>query len=380
MDENTYPIWGIYTAGGNESINFIELCRSLKRFTVDSRYFNRGYAISDPTETIIKEVKMLLPHQKIDKKYEGLLGKQEMKLNDMAVITPKLKAALKEYIVSQWNPNEKHLMFHSSGFDSRIVSGILAELRVEKGKDWIGDIHFRCHQPEGAMFERIMKAEGWDTTQYSNFCGPEYDHYDIGRADNPVYGFLPHFLNFNFWRDIVPSNKEKEYTLITGIYGGEMTDYPTWGAKSLGLKFCDNSIMNRWLNYILDRGIYYSQIHEKFKRLILPFCSYSYLQAVTNISTTMFSRNTIGIDSIRLSLLKSFKIDLVNIPYVGHNYNFKYSPERTEHMVSAWKNSRLVKDFGDDNGVKSAHPLEFNPFDASLYGFMTCYEAITGRK
>lgn len=376
MDDLTYPIWAIYTADGRVDTNFIGICRGLKQFTIDTRYFNKNYKVSDIRETVVKEVKLLTPQEKIHKSHAGLLDRKAQAVKDIGVLAGNCKRALKDYIVSRWDSNAKHLMFHSSGYDSRIISGILAELREERGKDWIGDIHFRCHQPEGDMFIQIMKKQGWADSQYSNYNGPEYDHYDIGRVDNPIYGWLPHYLNFNFWSDIVPKDREKEYTLVTGIYGGEMTDYPTITIANLGLKFCDNYNMNRWLNYIMDRGIYYSQIQGRFKDLILPYCSYGYLEAISEANQCLFTRTRAGIDNIRYNILKTFKLDLVSTNYIGHNYNFKYSNDRQRHILSSWNNSRFVKDFGHFPAVKSVNPLALNEYDASMYGLMTCYEAI----
>ena len=78
----------------------------------------------------------------------------------------KVLKALKENIIRTWDPERNHLMFHSGGYDSRVISYILSQLREEKGKDWIGKLNFICWEPEGDIFKQIMKFEGWNESQY----------------------------------------------------------------------------------------------------------------------------------------------------------------------------------------------------------------------
>lgn len=70
-----------------------------------------------------------------------------------------------------WDPEKFHLMLHSSGYDSRIVSRVIANLRDRHGRSWVGRIMFLCWEPEGQRFEEIMRAEGWDASEY-HVCNP----------------------------------------------------------------------------------------------------------------------------------------------------------------------------------------------------------------
>ena len=61
------------------------------------------------------------------------------------------------YIIERdWDPDKFHLLFHSSGYDSRIFSSILMKLREKHGEGWIGKILFLCWEPEGALFEEEL--------------------------------------------------------------------------------------------------------------------------------------------------------------------------------------------------------------------------------
>jgi hypothetical protein len=83
-------------------------------------------------------------------------------------------------IEREWQPDKFHLVWHSSGYDSRIISGILKDLRKKNGDDWLGDILFLCNRWEAEGFYRIMKAQGWERNLYAVYEGGlDDEHYKI---------------------------------------------------------------------------------------------------------------------------------------------------------------------------------------------------------
>lgn len=79
-----------------------------------------------------------------------------------------------------WEPDKFHLIWHSSGYDSRIISGILKRLKEKHGKDWLGDILFLSNRWEADNFYKIMEAQGWDRSQYAAYDeGPEDEHFGV---------------------------------------------------------------------------------------------------------------------------------------------------------------------------------------------------------
>ena len=86
-----------------------------------------------------------------------------MKLSFFIKVIHKL---LIDSLENKWNPSKVHLIFHSAGYDSRILSASIKELYLKNGKDWLGDILFICKSPEGEIFKKIMKYEGWQKSQY----------------------------------------------------------------------------------------------------------------------------------------------------------------------------------------------------------------------
>jgi len=87
---------------------------------------------------------------------------------------------IKATIVNVWRPASAHVVFHSSGYDSRILSGCLRELARERGRDWLGQVLFLSNRWEADVFFEIMKRQGWQAEQYAAYVeGPPDEHYRI---------------------------------------------------------------------------------------------------------------------------------------------------------------------------------------------------------
>ena len=70
-----------------------------------------------------------------------------------------------------WDPSKFNLVFHSSGYDSRIISHFIRKAYERRP----GKILFVCMEPEGEPFKKIMNYQGWDETQwaiYDMFADP----------------------------------------------------------------------------------------------------------------------------------------------------------------------------------------------------------------
>ena len=67
----------------------------------------------------------------------------------------------KEGIYKAWDSSKYHVVFHSSGHDSRMISWAILELTEEHGKEWLGEILFFELNWETEQFHKIMDAEGW---------------------------------------------------------------------------------------------------------------------------------------------------------------------------------------------------------------------------
>lgn len=71
----------------------------------------------------------------------------------------------KKAILNKWTPDKLHVVFHSSGYDSRMISVALKELYEEHGSA-LGEVMFLNNSWEAENFKQIMEIEGWDESQY----------------------------------------------------------------------------------------------------------------------------------------------------------------------------------------------------------------------
>ena len=81
---------------------------------------------------------------------------------------------IKRVIERRWDPSKLHVVGHSSGYDSRIVSTAIKELGEKNGKEWLGDVVCVEVFGEGFLFNEIMKKQGFAGIVYSEeFSLPE---------------------------------------------------------------------------------------------------------------------------------------------------------------------------------------------------------------
>jgi hypothetical protein len=74
-----------------------------------------------------------------------------------------LTDTLLQVIDEQWWPEGMHVVLHSSGYDSRLISWALTKLRGQRD---LGQLLFLCTREEGSVFRQVMKYERWEPNQY----------------------------------------------------------------------------------------------------------------------------------------------------------------------------------------------------------------------
>ena len=163
------------------SDSFIDLARSQSSLTFNQKYLNQKF--KDRTETPFEEITLADPanyaptldfarQPEFQGDYECYLG----------LILERLRSVLLTL-----DPSEKYLFSHSSGSDSRIVSGVMAQLRRE-GQASFDNVLFYCWgSPEAEAFKGIMKAGGWDNFIINDDSKP--DAFDVGVPDFSVDGW-----------------------------------------------------------------------------------------------------------------------------------------------------------------------------------------------
>ncbi len=360
----------IYTDGERLDYNYVRLARGCEKLTFDKRFLKRNFRTS--TDTPFKEIRWATKEQVCDKKFSHLLKNPPEYKGSFDSFLDTLKKAVKTYLREVWDPNGKYLILHSSGYDSRIISMSLAELRDEGLK--LGEIHFRCHQPECPEFFKIMRIEGWDKSQYSRFPGKNRSYYDIGTPIS-TNGFLGYGQQMNFWSDIIPQKEEKNWYNVNGWEGAWFRFIALGGPKNIKI----DSIRDRQLGverYWAWEGMWIN----RFRDMIQPFLSYRYLDAALRVRWEWCEELDDRADNVRVALQDKFDYDLSSVPRKIHDYNFSMTFGRKKSMLKLYYKSKFYKKYRRRLRNKELFKKRFG-WDARLWGFaVTVYRRIQTAK
>ena len=222
------------------------------------------------------------------------------------------------------DPNEKYLFSHSSGADSRIISGTMALLRDE-GRASFDNVLFHCWgRPEANSFRAILKKNRWDNISIHDDSRP--DAYEVGVNSSCVDGWNPYPSQMKFWGDIDPS----EYIFLSG---GEA------GAFQLSYQ--------KWMHsraFFVERGEAVQRMAKIFKSIFFPFLSHRLLEVLLAMPKQWRNINDprLGRDKIRTDLVE--KLGLLDIPVDRAYYNFNLSEQRKKAMVDLYNKSKFRHD------------------------------------
>lgn len=310
-----------------------------------------------------------------------------------AKIAKMLIAEMEKYFVELWDSNRFHLVFCSGGLDSRIMSLVLARLRRKKGKRWLGDIHFRCHEPEGQLFKKSMAKQGWKPSEYSVYKEGRFrglDYFSIGKFNRDVNAF--HRPLAEFWDDLLTTKEERKTVLVTGSGGGELFSYPLFKHW----KFT----ANRYEDFVYNTRAIVISVHRTYNRwndVLSPFLAYGYLDKAFRVPKKYFKWvkaecfSTVNPykgwqkrDLMRMALFNQLRGELPL--FVGHEYNLKISGATADYMRKKYRGSKFYRDFGHLDYVARAQPWvpyvqgKVNEIlkspDAKLYGYAAMYQGV----
>lgn len=106
----------------------------------------------------------------IPDKIIGLCENRPTRNIPVQTIIPLLYDLITYTIEQTWDAEAFHIVFHSSGWDSRIISSAIKRLVETNGKDWLGKgVLFLSNRWEASEFEAIMQIQGWDKSQYWSY-------------------------------------------------------------------------------------------------------------------------------------------------------------------------------------------------------------------
>jgi len=266
-------------------------------------------------------------------------------------IVDKLLNAFEECIKTI-DPEKKYLFIHSSGVDSRIVSGTMLKLK-RQGMNF-DNVHFRAWgTDEKDSFIRIMQRGEW--TNYS-VIQESPDIYDIGREDICTGGWYSYTNQMNFWQDFDPSQ-----TILMSGGMGEIVQFPAerWYAA------------NTWFN---TAGEQLQRVSRQFNDVFFPYLD----MAVINLALQIHPRwrvldARLGRDMIRTEM--AHRLGMGDIPIQRPRYNWMISDKRKKQMEDLYYKSRFFKEFGQEPDIFPLNPVRGH--GAKMWGFaVTVYEKI----
>ncbi len=133
--------------------------------TVRADYRTAKYANS--ADTLFSEIAFVPKADAVPKTLRGLMAApiatEEM---DRACFLIRMGQAIQRAIEQAWHPDKFHLIFHSGGYDSRILSSAIRRLADARGDDWLGRLLFVCIGNETETFEQVMGIQGWGPDRY----------------------------------------------------------------------------------------------------------------------------------------------------------------------------------------------------------------------
>lgn len=81
-----------------------------------------------------------------------------------------------------WIPERFHIVLHSGGYDSRLLSYTIQQLYAKNGSDWLGDVLFLEMQGEDEYSLAALKAEGWNRERFVTYQEGLDRYCDFGSA------------------------------------------------------------------------------------------------------------------------------------------------------------------------------------------------------
>lgn len=185
--------------------------------------------------------------------------------------------SFKRIVERKWDPAKFHVVAHSAGVDSRILSYCILELAEKHGDQWLGEILFVENGGESDGFRKIMRLEGWDQSQYlvynEDAAPHDYNEYGLTfdmmvRKYNGACGF-PINCFYDCYHDLHRQGIIPDPTDIQ-FFGG-FGQYIENGLKKMPMKTFF------WEDYYLQMMLF-----NLFGEWVFPYWELDYVQTIAN--------------------------------------------------------------------------------------------------
>jgi hypothetical protein len=198
-----------------------------------------GFWAGSPIKEVTCNPGVLLPE------VEALTNKVRRHIDEPFAILGK---AIIEGIEEAWDPDAFHVILHSSGWDSRMMSGAIKLLADANGKEWLGDVLFLSNRWERHRFKLVMEAMEWEPYQYAAYDdgSPPGEHYAVWAYEMWRHAPFPRPANFLWylpkWAETEGLIPRENVQAFTGLWANEY-----------------------WHHFIADNTAWPEQVKERFR-------------------------------------------------------------------------------------------------------------------
>ena len=249
------------------------------KLTLDPSYV---FPTFDPGtwKTLFQEVDVVSPMAALTVGEEAILAGGDRNhhwLGGKDAMLHALADAVRKFMAFNLDNGKFHLLFHSSGYDSRIVSGTLVELRNVLGDCVLGDWLIVCAGPESNEFVKIMEYEGWNENQYIALpdLAPAYEYIvDFDNAWKWVNG--PYNYGYNLNYAVVDRLQHM------GLVPEDDSDIQIWtGRNDIAYEIWEGVDWSLKQDYVHNYSAVTSVVHYKAGDLVLPIMGYELMKILS---------------------------------------------------------------------------------------------------
>ena len=194
-----------FVSGDQTSVDFYRVCPQV--LTVDPKHTVLAFHASHDGPTLFREVRRVSWRDRIQPELQELMdapagGKTESE----EALASRLLNALAYVVYNTWDPDKYHVIMHSSGYDSRLLSLIIKKLLGRFGEAWLGKMHFVGQEWETPGFLKAMHHEEWPESSYTAY-----------QVDKDPHEYWEAAISLDAWRGMNSPRGIPFCPLYTGI-------------------------------------------------------------------------------------------------------------------------------------------------------------------
>jgi len=336
-----------------------EAAKEVGKLTVDKNYkhpaaFEKGFyrkkvkGLVFCKSSLFKEIEMVLNLDKETTSFiKNVPEKKSIPLNNLV---KKVVNELMLFIEGIWDRSKIHVVIHSSGYDSRLISAIIRKLEEKNGSSWLGEVYFICYEPEVQYFRMIMEYEGWEEKNLRTVKEkyPPLDYYkeavsfeNVGKYCSDVYNnrFGSYCYTFLIRKELEKFGvSNKSIQLFSGLYVDEL------------FKQTQDFV------YFVVKKMYDPQFELGMYDIVLPFLSFGVVSVLRK--HILYPLRKGAKDKVKIEMVKFLDSKLATFP----NYRIAKGGYGSFDKLSEHTRKVLEKEFRKSWYFKEVNPESVFPF------------------